>query len=149
MRDWWAQLRRGPVLPALPVCTLVVLVAVRFAPSAEPLAPKVYSMRGAALPASPLADVPIGVTAGSSAHHLRLLQDLKPQLHHRHDATIVVLAGRGRFTVGLDTVDVEPGTVVLVPRGTVYSVSVGSEPVEAVAVFTPRFDGTDRVFVHD
>jgi mannose-6-phosphate isomerase-like protein (cupin superfamily) len=137
------------VLAALPVCALVVIVAVRFAPSAEPVGPRVYSMRGAALPVSPVADVPIGVTAGSSAQQLRLLQDLQPQLHHRHDETIVVLAGRGRFAVGRDTVDAEPGTVVLVPRGTVYSIAVGSEPVEAVGVFTPAFDGTDRVFVHE
>ena len=149
MRSWWAQIRRGPVLLAFAVCTPMVLIAVRFAPTDESLAPRAYSMRGAALPPTPIADVPIGATAGSSAHHLRLTQDLPPQLHHRHDETIVVLAGKGRMLLGRDTVDVEPGTVVLVPRGTVYSVLVGSEPVEAVGVTTPAFDGWDRVFVHE
>lgn len=149
MRDWWDRLRRGPVLPSLPVCLLVVFLAVRFAPGGHSAAPRVYSTLTATFPPGPLATLPVSETAGASVHHLRVADEVRPHLHRRHDETVVVLVGRGRMRIANDTTEVGPGTVIVVPRGTVHSLEVEGDPLEAISVFSPPFDGKDRVFVDE
>ncbi len=149
MRMAWNGFSTGPVLPALLVGAVVVLAAIRFAPLHPRTEPVAYATTTAALPAGPIANVAIGASKGASAHHLRLVEGAKPHVHRRHDETVVVLSGHGRMTLGPDTVDVGRGSVLVVPRGTVHSLVVSGAPIEAVSVFSPPFDGRDRVFVDD
>lgn len=70
---------------------------------------------------------------------------------HRHDlsdATIVVLSGRARVRVGDHVVEMSPGDVVFIPRGTPHSVeNLTPEPLEAFAVFSPQADPKDRIYL--
>jgi mannose-6-phosphate isomerase-like protein (cupin superfamily) len=149
MRVVGSYIRNGPVLPALLVSAVVVLAAVRFAPLRKSAEPAVYETGSAVLPPGPVANVAIGASKDASAHHVRVAEEVKPHLHRRHDETVVILAGRGRLTLAARTLDVGPGSVVIVPRGTVHSLVVSGDPLEAVSVFAPPFDGQDRVFVDE
>ena len=149
MLDWWDRLRRGPVLPALPVCLGVAIVAVQLAPDRRRATPRVYSSSMAELPPGALATALVAETKGSSVHHLRVVDGVKPHLHRRHDESIVVLAGQGRMVIASDTTEIGPGSVIVVPRGTVHSAVVTGDPLEAISVFSPPFHGNDRVFVHE
>jgi mannose-6-phosphate isomerase-like protein (cupin superfamily) len=53
-------------------------------------------------------------------------------VHREHDEVFIVTAGRLRFTSGAELVDVEAGSVVVVPPGTPHTFS---NPFEAPAVF--------------
>ncbi len=149
MGEWWNHVRRGPAGPALAVSALVVAVAVRFAPERAPSSPVVYDTAGASLPDQDVASMAIGAGETCSAQHLRIRTAVRAHLHRRHDETVVVLAGRGRLRLDADTVDVEPGAVIRIPRGTVHALEVTGAPVEAVSVFAPSFDGVDRVWIDD
>lgn len=149
MGEWWNHVRRGPAGPALLVSVLVAAAAVRFAPERAPAVAAVYRTEGASLPEADPASVPIGALDTCSAHHLRVRTGVRAHLHRRHDETVVVLAGRGRLRLDADTVDVAPGDVIRIPRGTVHALAVTGGPVEAVSLFTPSFDGADRVWVDE
>jgi len=149
MGEWWTHLRRGPAGPALVACAAVVAVAVRFAPAEEPASPTFYRTTGASLPGDALVNVPIGRLEHASAHHLLVREGVRRHLHRRHDETVLFLAGQGILDVGGRRLPVEPGLVVQVPRGVPHSLAVTGDPVEAVSVFSPAFDGVDRVVLHD
>jgi mannose-6-phosphate isomerase-like protein (cupin superfamily) len=147
MRESWNRLRT--LVPPLAVSAVVVLVAVRFAPLRKSNGPSTYESVTATLPPGPAVNVPIGASKGASAHHLRIEDEVRSHVHRRHDETIVVMSGRGRMRLGSETVDVVAGEVIIVPRGTVHALIVTGEPVEAISVFTPPFDGNDRVFLDE
>ena len=152
MREWWNHIRKGPIPPALVVTGIVVLVAVRFGPGGPgPAEPGVFPTRGALTPGEG-ANITSRLLAeheSASVHHLRVEREVRAHFHRVHDETVVVLAGNGRIRLGEEWRDIEPGLVVVIPRGTVHAVEVGSEPVEAVSVFSPAFDGKDRLFVDE
>jgi mannose-6-phosphate isomerase-like protein (cupin superfamily) len=59
-------------------------------------------------------------------------------VHHEHDETFIVTAGRVRFTTGTDFVDAEAGTVVVVPIGTPHTFSNPfAEPAAFIGLMTP------------
>ena len=135
--------------PAILVSAVVAMAAVRFAPECAPAAARVYRVAEGAVPATDVASVPAGATQTTSTHHLRIRGPVPAHLHRRHDETVVVLSGRGRLRLGDASFDVGPGTVIQVPRGTVHALEVTESPVEAISVFSPPFDGTDRVRVDE
>lgn len=73
-------------------------------------------------------------------HRLGLLEATLPpgpaqppqHVHHEHDEVFIVTAGRVRFTSGEESVDVEAGTVVVVPTGVPHTFS---NPFGETAVF--------------
>ena len=75
-----------------------------------------------------------------TGHRLGLVQATLPpgpaqppqHIHHEHDETFIVTAGRVRFTSGSDFVDAEAGTVVVVPIGVPHTFS---NPFDATASF--------------
>ena len=149
MGEWWSNVRRGPAGAALLVSLIVVAAAIRFGPARTPARAGVYRTAEASWPDSTVTSLPIGVLQSASARHLRITGAVGAHLHRRHDETVVILSGRGRLRLGEETVDVGPGVVVQVPRGTVHSLEVTEGPVEAVGIFSPPFDGTDRVYVDE
>jgi quercetin dioxygenase-like cupin family protein len=83
-----------------------------------------------------------------SAHAVRVTGTLAPHLHERHAETVFVISGRARMRIGDETFELEPRTVVHVPEGVVHAVEVEGEAA-VLSLFTPPFDGTDRVFVEE
>ena len=55
-----------------------------------------------------------------------------PHIHREHDEVFIVTVGKLRFTSGDESVDVDAGSVVVVPRSTPHTFS---NPFEAPAVF--------------
>jgi quercetin dioxygenase-like cupin family protein len=83
------------------------------------------------------------------SHFLVQIRDREqPHIHREHDATIVMLSGRGRLVLKDRILIAREGDVLFVPRGAVhYYVNDGPEPTVVLAVFTPTYDGKDAEVV--
>ena len=151
MRGWLHALVRGPVGPALLASGIFTFIAVQWSSSGDRGEPEpVFYSASGGLTAGEGENVVtkvVGSYESASVHHLRVAEGVRPHYHAAHDETVVVLSGRGRMTIGDETREVAAGTVLVMPRGTVHSLEVTGEALEAVSVFSPRFDGEDRVFV--
>ena len=82
-----------------------------------------------------------------SSHHLVFIRDREiPHRHDRHDLFLVVLRGSGGMLQGDEERPVGEGSIIFVPRGGVHAFrNADAEPAVAYAVFSPAFDGGDRV----
>jgi quercetin dioxygenase-like cupin family protein len=59
-------------------------------------------------------------------------------VHHQHEETFIVTAGKVRFTSGTDFVDAEAGTVVVVPIDVPHTFSNPfEEPAAFIGLMTP------------
>ncbi len=149
MLEWWKHILRGPIPASFAVCAVVAglagwLVPPRTDPGDQA---RIYECSGAPGPAAGESDtaVAVGGYESASVRHLRVTEGVKTHFHRRHDETVTVLSGSGRIRLGDETRVVTAGTVVLIPRGMPHSLVVTGEVVEAVSVFSPAFDGKDRV----
>lgn len=92
--------------------------------------------------------VAIGRDAHTSHHVVSIRTREAPHRHDRHDLLVVVLRGHGRMRLGDEARPVGAGSILYVPRGTVHAfANSASEPAVAYAIYSPPFDGTDRVEV--
>jgi mannose-6-phosphate isomerase-like protein (cupin superfamily) len=82
-----------------------------------------------------------------TSHHLVWIRDREaPHRHDRHDLVVVMLRGHGAMRLGDEERAVGEGSILYVPRGTVHAFrNASAEPAAAYAVYTPAFDGLDRV----
>lgn len=82
-----------------------------------------------------------------TSHHLVWIRDREAlHRHDRHDLVVVMLRGHGAMRLGADERAVGEGSILYVPRGTPHAFRNASpEPAAAYAVYTPAFDGADRV----
>jgi mannose-6-phosphate isomerase-like protein (cupin superfamily) len=84
--------------------------------------------------------------AGTSQHLVAIRKAETPHRHDQHDILVVMLRGYGRMRIGAEERPVGEGSVLYVPRGAVHAFRNQSpEPAVAFAVYTPAFDGKDRV----
>jgi mannose-6-phosphate isomerase-like protein (cupin superfamily) len=83
----------------------------------------------------------------SSSHHIVALRGREPlHRHDSHDLLVVTLEGHGSMLIGSEERAVGPHSIVYVPRGAVHAMRNLSDSVlYGYAVFTPPFDGKDRV----
>lgn len=67
-------------------------------------------------------------------------------VHHGHDETFYVVAGTYEFTIGEDTLELQPGAFLSVPRGTPHTFrNAGTSAGRMVGTFNPaRFAGYFR-----
>ena len=149
MKRWFSQLLRGQVPGAFVLAGITTFVAAQ-------LVSHDASRRGVAYSAAEglthaegeaLVSHAVGALDGSSAHHLRIANGVAGHYHVAHDETVFILSGTGVFTMAEETHSIGPGSVLLIPRGTVHALAVTEGPMEALSVFAPEFDGKDRVFV--
>lgn len=84
-------------------------------------------------------------------HTVNLIQTrgAVPAHHHvEHDEMVMVLEGKGTFTIEGQTREVAAGDILLIPRGAVHSYVHQGEGITAVvSVFSPKFDPKDRIMV--
>ncbi len=72
----------------------------------------------------------------------------QPHIHLEHDATVVMLRGRGRLVLRERIVSLRTGDTIFIPRGAPhYYVNDAPGPTVVLAIFTPSYDGTDAVVV--
>lgn len=90
--------------------------------------------------------VEIGRDATSS-HHIVALRDREPvHRHDTHDLLVVTLEGYGSMLIGSEERSIGPRSIVYIPRGTVHAMrNTSGKVLYGYAVFTPPFDGKDRV----
>lgn len=86
-----------------------------------------------------------------ASHHLVWIRDREiPHRHDRHDLFVVIVRGHGGMRLGDEERLLGEGSILYVPRGTVHTFRNASElPAVAYAVYSPAFDGRDRVAVED
>jgi len=88
----------------------------------------------------------IGRDAHTSHHVVAIRNAETPHRHDRHDLWVVILRGHGTLRLGADTRAVGEGSILYMPRGMVHAFSnASSEPAYAYAVYSPPFDGADRI----
>ena len=74
---------------------------------------------------------------------------VKEHYHSEHTENIIVLEGEAVMTLGDDLFLIKKGDYVNIPKGTPHSVTqvLSDEPLKVLSVQSPKFDGSDRVFV--
>lgn len=84
----------------------------------------------------------------TSSVHLTQVETAVDMHHHtEHDENVWIVRGAGRLTLGDQKLKVKAGQVVHVPRGTSHAFhNLGSNPAVVISVFSPGFDGKDRVY---
>lgn len=87
----------------------------------------------------------------SVSHHISRIRDRETlHTHDAHDMTVVMMSGKGNFVIGEHTIKMEHGNVAYVPRKLKHKfINTGKEPAVALVIFTPAFDGKDRVSVDE
>jgi mannose-6-phosphate isomerase-like protein (cupin superfamily) len=75
------------------------------------------------------------------------LRDREPlHRHDLHDLLVVVMEGYGQMRIGTEERPIGERSIVYVPRGTPHAMrNTSGQPLTGYAVFTPPFDGQDRV----
>jgi len=92
--------------------------------------------------------VELGRDATTSHHAVAIRTAELPHRHDSHDLLVVIARGYGTMRIGDALEPVGEGSVVYVPRGTVHAFTNHSDlPAVSYAVYTPPFDGKDRVEV--
>jgi mannose-6-phosphate isomerase-like protein (cupin superfamily) len=84
---------------------------------------------------------------GSSSHHIVALRGREPiHRHDLHDLLVITLEGHGSMLLGEQERAIGPRSIVYVPRGAVHAMrNLSPGVMYGYAVFTPPFDGKDRV----
>jgi mannose-6-phosphate isomerase-like protein (cupin superfamily) len=85
----------------------------------------------------------------TTSHHLVWIRDREvPHRHDRHDLIVVMLRGQGTMRLRDETRPVGEGSILYVPRGTPHAFrNQSGVPAVAYAIYTPAFDGEDRLDV--
>ncbi len=83
----------------------------------------------------------------SSVHLTQIRGGVEAQRHVHHHETVWVVRGAGRLILDGVKYKVAAGTIVAIPPGTPHSFySMGKIPAVVISVFSPGFDGKDRVY---
>lgn len=82
-------------------------------------------------------------------HTVNLIQTrgAVPAHHHvEHDELVMILEGKGTFTIEGQNREVSAGDILIIPRNAVHSyVHQGDGITAVVSVFSPKFDPKDRI----
>lgn len=147
---------------ALPGALAFALLSLAAAPATDPV-PTIDALLGGERVRIPLAElaarvplaadqpfrvVEIGRDAATS-HHLAAIRGTETaHRHDRHDQIVVIARGHGTLRIGERTLPVGEGSIAYVPRGQVHAfANQGGAPAVSYLVYTPPFDGKDRVEV--
>ncbi|MDH7500136.1 MAG: cupin domain-containing protein [candidate division NC10 bacterium] len=85
-----------------------------------------------------------------SFHLGQLVTVVKSHYHQDRDEAVYLVRGNGLVTIAGKEYTVSPGYAYLVPKGTVHRfVNLGPDPAVVLSVFSPPFDGKDRIFVEE
>lgn len=88
----------------------------------------------------------LGRTESFSYHLIQIRDRERPHLHASHDASVMLLRGKGQLYIAGQPHEMRVGDVAVIHHGTPhYFVNAGDEPAVAFATFAPPYDGTDLV----
>jgi len=84
----------------------------------------------------------------SSAFVIWVKKEVKPHIHRNHTEQVYILEGQATMLLGNEVMQVVPGQLITIPKGTIHAVRVtGSTPLKVISLQSPYFDGSDREFV--
>ncbi len=67
------------------------------------------------------------------------------QVYAKQDELIYVVSGRGTAAVGYPSYDIQPGSVISIPRNTAFEISsTGTTPIKALVIASPNNDPADK-----
>jgi mannose-6-phosphate isomerase-like protein (cupin superfamily) len=82
----------------------------------------------------------------SSMHLIQISGAVPSHYHAYHSKNLWVVRGAGRLVLDKIKYKVKAGDIVHVPKGTAYSFhNLGAVPAVIISVFSPGFDGKDRI----
>ena len=88
----------------------------------------------------------LGQSQSASHHVVQIRERESPHLHKAHDATVMVVRGRGYLVMDTLRINLTAGDITHIPRGVPhYYVNTDLEPSVAFIVFAPPFDDKDNV----
>lgn len=94
-----------------------------------------------------ISSIPLSKNKTTSAVLIQVREGVKSHYHAQHDEIVYILSGKGIMTVGPEKRVIQAGDFIVIPRGTVHSViNKSAQPLTAVSIMSPPFDGTDRVY---
>jgi mannose-6-phosphate isomerase-like protein (cupin superfamily) len=94
------------------------------------------------------ASAPLARNETQSANLVQVRNKLNLHYHMQHDEMVYIVSGRGIMMVGGELRSIQPGDVISIPHGVSHSVECRSqEPLVALSIMSPPFDGKDRIFV--
>lgn len=87
------------------------------------------------------------LTSDMASYHLvQVRTQEEPHKHEYHDSVAFVQSGTGVMFLKDQPFKVGPGAVIFIEHGTPhYFVNTGPEPAVIIAVFSPPYDGKDRI----
>lgn len=81
----------------------------------------------------------------SSSVLMRMQASEPPHYHDRHGLAVTVVSGRAAINFSDRRVELNPGDIVVIPKGTYHwAESLDDKPSVVFVVFSPPFDGKDR-----
>jgi mannose-6-phosphate isomerase-like protein (cupin superfamily) len=88
----------------------------------------------------------LGQSQGASHHVVQIRERESSHVHKVHDATVIMVRGRGYLVMDTRRINLTAGDITHIPRGAPhYYVNTDLEPTVAFVIFTPPFDGKDNV----
>jgi mannose-6-phosphate isomerase-like protein (cupin superfamily) len=101
-------------------------------------------------PGQPFKSTPLLRGPNCSLNLAQLLTAVKSHYHRDRDEVVYLIRGHGLLVMAGKEYEVRPGHAYLVPKGTIHSfVNLGPDAAVVLSVFSPPFDGRDRIFVED
>lgn len=83
----------------------------------------------------------------SSVHLTQIRGSIESHRHLSHDENVWVIRGAGRLTMDGVRHKVAAGQVIHIPKGVPHSFhNMGSHPTVVISIFSPGFDGKDRIY---
>jgi mannose-6-phosphate isomerase-like protein (cupin superfamily) len=83
----------------------------------------------------------------SSMHLTQVRGAVRGHHHAHHSENVWIVRGAARLVLGEQKYKVKAGDVVHIPTGTSHSLhNLGAVPAVVISVFSPGFDGKDRVY---
>lgn len=94
-----------------------------------------------------LSSLPLFANATSSASLIQVRSGVRSHYHANHDEIVYILKGKGVMTVGAETRAIQAGDLIVMQRGIVHKViNKSAQPLVALSIMCPPFDGEDRIF---
>jgi mannose-6-phosphate isomerase-like protein (cupin superfamily) len=84
----------------------------------------------------------------SSSFLIIIPKEVKAHYHADHTEQVVIVSGEADMKLGDQQLHVKAGDIILIPKGTVHSVTVTSQqPLKVISLQAPYFDGKDRIVI--
>lgn len=101
-------------------------------------------------PGQPFKSTPLLRGPNCSFNLAQLVTVLKSHYHKDRDEVVYLVRGNGLVTIAGKEYKIMPGYAYLVPKGTIHRfVNFGPDPAVVLSIFSPAFDGKDRIFVEE